>query len=298
MSLHRRDVLKGALLAAAGGTIASAQEAANSPRQEVTPRPYLVIDTNIHLFQWPFRRLPLDTPAELVEKLRALRIAQAWAGSFEGILHRDVRGVNSRLADLCHDEGNGLLIPFGTVNPTLPDWEEDVRRCHEEHQMPGVRLHPNYHGYRLDDPRFARLLTLASERSLLVQLAASMEDTRTQHPMLQVSDVDLAPLAEVMARVPDATVMLLNHKASGKLLEQLRQMPRVYFDIARVDGTHGIRQLLRVVPPNRVVFGTHAPFFIYESALIKVYEAELNDEEQSGLFERNVASLPLGRRTL
>ena len=298
MSLHRRDVLKGALLAAAGGTIASAQEAAESPRQEAASRPCPVIDTNIHLFQWPFRRLSLDTCAELVDKLRALNVAQAWAGSFEGLLHRDVRGVNSRLADVCHDEGNGLLIPFGTVNPTLPDWEEDVRRCHEEHQMPGVRLHPNYHGYQLDDPRFMRLLTLASERGLLVQLAASMEDTRTHHPMLQVPDVDLAPLAEMMVRVPDATVMLLNHKASGKLLEQLQQMPRIYFDVARVDGTHGIRQLVRAVPPNRVVFGSHAPFFIYESALIKVYEAELNDEEQSGLLERTAASLLLGRRNL
>lgn len=288
--LHRRDVLKGALL----GTAAAAFPRTGSG-QETSPqsprRPWKVIDVNVNLFQWPFRRLPFDEVDELAGKLRSLRIDQAWAGSYEALLQRDLGEVNRRLATACRDQGGDVLRPFGVVNPDLPGWEEDLRQCHEDHAMPGVRLYPNYHGYALDAPRFERLLAMAAERGLLVQLAVSMEDTRTQHPKLQVPDVDLSPLPELMKKVPEVRVMILNHSGRGELVERLAETGGVSFDTARVEGTDGITRLMRSVSPDRVVFGTHAPFFIYESGLIKVYESRLTETEIKALFEENAEGL-------
>jgi len=287
-TFDRRKLLSGVVAGAAAGLSSAVVKSEVGFVESKSPR---VIDTNVSLFQWPFRRLPLDEPPELVRKLRLHAIDQAWAGSYEGLLHRDIAGVNTRLAETCREQGDGLLVPFGSVNPMLPDWEDDLRRCHQQHTMRGIRLHPNYHGYSLDDPRFERLLHAASERRLIVQLATAMEDVRTQHPGLQVADVDLTPLPGIMQRVPAATVMILNHKATGVAFTQLRDTPGVTFDMARVNATDGVARVLRGLPPGRIVFGTHAPFLIYEAAMIKVYEANLTEDENAAALFQNAERL-------
>ena len=131
-----------------------------------------MIDVQVYLSRWPFRHLPDDETPQLVARLRKHGITQAWAGSFDVLLHKDVTAVNARLAGECALHAD-LLLPFGGINLALPDWEDDLRRCAEQHGMRGVRLHPNYHGYTLDDPPFDELLQLAAEYRVIIQMAVS-----------------------------------------------------------------------------------------------------------------------------
>src|SRR5438046_10465441 len=92
---------------------------------------------------------------------------EAGAGSFEALLSKDMNGVNARLAAECHEHGPGFLIPFGSVNVAWPDWQEDVRRCHEVHKMPGIRIYPGYQPFDLDHPGMESLAKMTSERGLV-----------------------------------------------------------------------------------------------------------------------------------
>lgn len=258
-----------------------------------------MIDTNVSLFRWPFRRLIGDDPAELVARLRKKGVTQAWAASFEGLFCRDVAGVNARLAAACREHGRNFLVPFGCVNPKLPGWQEDLRRCHEIHRMPGIRLHPNYHGYTLADPAFVELVRLAASRGLLVQIALSMEDPRTQFPLMQVPPVDPTPLADLLPRIPKLRLVLLNAGywggATTQHISAIKEAGSVWFDIAMNERVGGLARLVEQTSSARVVFGSHYPFFYFESALLKVRAAGLPRSQELAITEGNARALLSGR---
>lgn len=236
-----------------------------------------MIDTNVYLSRWPFRRLPLDQTELLAERLRQREVTQAWAGSFDGLMHRDLAAVNQRLTHECVAAGPGLLLPIGSVNPILPDWQDDLKRCHEQHGMRGIRLHPAWHGYELSHPQFEQLLILAAERRMIIQLVLSMEDDRTQHPVFRVPAVKTDGLAKILERVPAARLQILNGLRSLSLAQaaELAMAGKVWFDIAMLESVEGVAKLVSHVSADRVLFGSNSPLFYFESAELKLVESGL-----------------------
>jgi len=260
-----------------------------------------IIDTNVHLFQWPFRKLKYDQTTLLVAKLRKHRIAQAWAGSYEAVLHKQLDLVNCRLADECRTRGAGLLVPFGSVNPAAPDWQEDLRRCHEQYRMAGLRLYPTYHGYTLDHPEFVSLLAAAQKRGLVVQIVMRLEDERVHHPAINVPLVNVAPLVDALKKASEAKVQLINSAGPllGNNVADLVRQTQVTFDIAATEGNGGVGRLIEgknysyrgAIPAERLLFGSHAPYFPCESALLKLFESPLTREQLQSLMNANARRL-------
>ncbi|MCC6509513.1 MAG: amidohydrolase family protein [Pirellulaceae bacterium] len=236
-----------------------------------------IVDVNVSLSRWPTRRIREDQLDNLVAKLKSYGVVEAWAGSLDGLLHKDIAAVNTRLVSDCQSSTQVKLRPFGTVNPLLPDWEEELRRCAEDHRMPGLRLHPNYHGYKLDDPAFAKLLELAAKQKLVVTMAVQMEDERMMHPLLRVKPVVLDPLVDLVAALPELKLVILN---AGKAmlaakLMKLVQAGQVYLDIALLDGLAVVEDVVKDFPLERILFGSHTPLLYFESAVLKMKEAAL-----------------------
>jgi predicted TIM-barrel fold metal-dependent hydrolase len=302
--LDRREFVKASLLPAALPVAAKTDThpagSADSPPKEPAAIPE-IIDTNVHLFQWPFRNLKYDRTQALVNKLRRHRIKEAWAGNFECVLHKQLDLANRLLTDECRERGGGLLIPFGSVNPVWPDWEEDLRRCHEQYRMPGIRLYPAHHGYGLDHPEFLRLVQAASRRRLLVQIAIRMEDERVHHPSLIAPVVSASPLPDILVKVSEAKIQLLNADTvfRSRTVRALVERTTATFDIAALEGDGGIIRLIdgshpafrEKVAVDRLLFGTHAPFFPCESALLKLFESPLDRAQLDKIMFANARRL-------
>ncbi len=254
-----------------------------------------MIDVNVSIGPWPFRRVPGDTAADLVARWKRRGVKQAWAGTFEGLFHRDLSAANARLAKACETAGAGFLLAFGSVNPAAPGWREDLRRCHEVHRMPGIRLHPNYHGYSLADAAFLDVLRGAQERKLIVQLALNVEDDRTRHPLLQVPPLDPSPLTRAVEAVPDLRLVVLNRMRApaGDALKALAASG-VYFDLAMIEAVGCAGDLMAAVSPRRVLFGSHAPLQYFEAALLKLKESGITGEQEAAITSGNAQRLLKG----
>ncbi len=297
-TLDRRQFLHRTAVAGAALTLARSAPPAHAAAAPAAPG---IVDTNVNLFRWPFRKLKYAEPGALVAKLRRHRVVEAWAGSFEALFDKDMNGVNERLTAACRDHGAGLLRPFGSVNLAWPDWEEDLRRCHEVFKMPGVRIFPGYQPFDLAHPDLPRLLALVAERGLLLQIVFGLEDPRVHHPALALRPVVAAPLVAALQAAPRAKVQLVHFagNARGDDLSQLMRDTSAAIDISRWESNGMVGRMIGARPETatprvlleRVMFGSHAPFFPLETALLKLVESPLTAAQLHAIMQGNARRL-------
>ena len=134
-----------------------------------------------------WRRLELE---QILAKLRQHGVTEAWACSFDGALHTDIASANTRLAEACAKEGGGILRPFGTINPTFPDWEDDVRRWYLSRFLAlrnGAFQRPEsyFHRYAsLSDDEAVAVATGIWERTNRPNLVNNIQPTRPRADVL------------------------------------------------------------------------------------------------------------------
>src|SRR5438093_1560923 len=304
--IDRRNFLKNSLLSAVAVSLPSqpsmaAQTASRKAPVVSSSQAPGIIDTNVNLFSWPFRALKYCDTKALVAKLKKHRVIEAWAVSFEAQRSKDMSGVNTRLAAECLADGPGFLIPFGSINLAWPDWQEDVRRCHEVHKMPGIRIYPGYQPFDLDHPGMESLVKISSERGLVLQVVFGMEDNRVHHPIINVGPVTFGPLLKAVQGAPNAKVELLHFSGSSqdKDLSQFMKETNTFMDISRLEGNGAVGRMIGTVqglpsarvPVDRIVFGSHAPYFPLETALLKLIESPLDALQLQAIMQGNARRL-------
>jgi uncharacterized protein len=238
-------------------------------------------DINAWIGNWPFRTLRDNTPQTLVARLQRAGIRRAAVSSVEAVFQRHVQPANEKLAaDL---EGWGeSLVPLATLNPRYPHWQDDLRRCHEELGMKGVRLFPPYHGYDVDGPQAVQAVSACAERDLPVFIPFRLEDQRQRHWMDPGAQLDLTRTANLIDKVPQATVVVTN--ARGLVQSPLWQRQDLrgrswYFDLSLAEVHYilhtrpgRMRDLADFIEEGgapHLLFGTHAPFSYPAAARVK-----------------------------
>jgi len=167
--------------------------------------------------------------------------------------------------------------------------------------MPGLRIYPGYQPFDLDHPAMEILVKITAERGLILQVVFGMEDPRVHHPIINVGSVTFAPLLKAVASTPKAKVELVHYAppSRGEDFAQWLTKTNTVMDISRLEGNGAVGRMIGSitglpsarVPVDRIVFGSHAPYFPVETALLKLMESPLDAQQLQAIMHGNARRL-------
>jgi len=262
----------------------------------------MLIDVNAYLGHFAFRQLRHNTATGLLELMDSKGIDKAVVSSASAITYRNTQAGNEEVhAEVAPHRGR--LIPFGVINPSYAGWQDDVRICHEDFGMSGLRLYPTWHNYSLSDRCCLDLVGAATERGMVLSIPIRAEDARQRSWLADVPDVPLDEIATLVTACPQAQFVLVN--GIGFIRSPLGQgdsglPPNYYIEISRLSAVLAgeIGQLIASLGAERVVFGTGMPFKYPDPALVKLEVLDATEEQKERIRWQNAAGLlgEAGRR--
>lgn len=247
-----------------------------------------IIDFNCDCGPFAFREHRFTTAADVAAHLHRLGITRAVIGSAQAITFVSPQPANELLAAELVALGNSALVPAAVLNPDYPGAAEDLKRC-ADLGFRALKLYPTYHAFDIASYASLRLMEQAGERGWPVLLCARVEDERHHHPLMKVPSLDLAAAITAARNVPDVTVILCSGN-NGEIVSFLSEVnrPNCYAEISWIKGPlNAIEDLVGKIGAERLLFGSHLPFSMAQTALAKVKEAFISEERKAGILSGN-----------
>jgi predicted TIM-barrel fold metal-dependent hydrolase len=254
----------------------------------------MIIDVNAYLGHFAFRRLRNNTAESLLKLMDSRKIDRAVVSSASAITYRNAQSGNEELdADVRGHRDR--LIPCAVINPMYVGWEEDLKSCHEQFGMRGLRLYPGWHNYKLSDPLCLELVHAATARGLIISIPIRVEDPRERSWLVDVPDVPLDEVAALVRVCPEARFLLLNgigfvRSPLGRAGNGLPSNYRI--EISRLTALldNEIGQLVNSLGPDSLVFGTGMPFNYPDPALLKLEVLAAAPDQKQRILWQNAAA--------
>ena len=241
-----------------------------------------IFDVNLSAGRWLFRDLPLENLEDLKVKLSVSGISGGVVRSLEAPFSMNIYEANEKLFSACKDFPE--FFPAPAVRPDFGLYREIESKF--------AVLYPNYHQYSLQDAETLTMVQLLLDKNIIPMIAVREEDERGQHPLCKVPPVPVAEINELARKFPGKPFIVLNCY-SGELGALTAE--NIYADIAFADGFPALARAAEFFPPERMLFGTHAPFFCVNAALSKLQYEKLDDDNIAQIVSGNIERMMNGR---
>jgi uncharacterized protein len=181
------------------------------------------------------------------------------------------------------------IIPLGSVHPKSANLKNEIALI-KESNFPGIKLHPMYQDFEIDDKKIYPLYEYASQSNLFILIHSGYDIAFPGNENASPNKI-----LNVIKDFPDLKIIaahLGGWRSWDKVVEYLVGK-NVYFDtsfIHEVDD-ETIYKIFNNHDSNLILFGTDSPWLDQKREVENIFKLKINDELKEKIFFKNVVNL-------
>lgn len=188
-------------------------------------------------------------------------------------------------------ENPGRLWCFGAIHPDAENWEEELEYI-QASGLHGVKLHPDYQNFFVDEPRIFPIYEKCRDLKLPIVFHCGFDplSPKVVHSLPQA-------LARVMDAIPGLTVIgahLGGMQRWDDVETYLAGRSNLYLDTAMIAGSISAGQAFRIIKKHgaaNILFASDCPWQAGDTALNFLRHLPLTEQEQMMIAGENARKL-------
>ncbi|MGI6084842.1 MAG: amidohydrolase family protein [Acetivibrionales bacterium] len=182
------------------------------------------------------------------------------------------------------------IIAFGSIHPKYESWKNELKRI-KELGIKGIKYHPEYQDFYVDDEAMYPVYERAFELGLIVAFHAG-------------GDIGYSPPFHC---TPERLNRMIGHFKGGNIIaahmggykywddvERYLVGKDIYFDTSFAVGVMAKEQAIRIIQNHgykKILFGTDSPWKDQGEAVQSIRELNLNQDIEGAIFYKNAVKL-------
>lgn len=211
------------------------------------------------------------------------------------ILPIAVKPQNTATINTFAHQNNGIggIISFGSVHPLCEDYKAELDKIKYEYNLKGIKIHPDFMGINLDDPRMADMLSYAVKLGLIITIHSGLDlsyknNCRRSTPKM---------LYNILSQLKGGKIVMAHsggYMYSDEFLKYLIDKDEIYIDTSYSLGymdDNILRKIYFSMNPDHILFGTDSPWTNREDAVHRINSFGFSEEMKNKIFYKNAMKL-------
>ena len=197
-----------------------------------------------------------------------------------------VRSINSFIAN-CVKEGQGRFTGLGSLHPDTENVDEEIENI-KKLGLKGVKLHPDFQEFRINDKRLFPIYETCSEAGLPLLLHTGDYRYDFSNP---------ERMADVLSKFSELTVIGAHFggwSVWDKATELLTEFDNFYVDTCSsfqwLDKEKTV-EIIKRYGAHKILFATDFPMWSYEKEYDYFMSLDISDEDRHKILYENAVKL-------